>query len=379
MMPLSTDSRNAAFVCSTESGPDSRRPGLERSAPSPPSMDTAVPAEDHPTRRPNPALVVLWRVHESCNLACPFCAYDRRLRRNRRSATLDEIHTVSTMLCAWSRDTGRDVLISWLGGEPLLWPALTAASRRCASLGLGLSLTTNGTLLARPQIHTLLRELYAEITISVDAPGEAHDQLRGWPGGYAFLRRHISHLAESIRNSRVGPRLRANAVITQSTWKEFPRLCTELASWGIQEISFNQLGGNDRPEFYPTQRLSPEDAIRFVEMIPALRIQLAAQGVRLVGGNEYLERILASSRNLRVPVADCSPGQRFLFIDESGRASPCSFTSEILGVAMSSLRSSSALLQLPNQFHAARNRLRPLACNDCLSTQVCQKFSFQSS
>ncbi|HRE79856.1 MAG TPA: radical SAM protein [Opitutaceae bacterium] len=379
MIPLSTESPDTVFTRPAQSGPNSLRSAFIDAGLPLADVNAAVPKARSPIQRPAPSLVVLWRVHEACNLACSFCAYDRRLRRSRRSATTDEVHAFSEVLASWSRDTKREVLISWLGGEPLLWPALTEASRHCASLGLSLSLTTNGTLLSRPEIQSLLHELYTEITISVDAPGETHDRLRGWPGGYAFLRRHVSQLAESIHTTHVGPKLRANAVIMQSTWKEFPRLCTELASWGIQEISFNQLGGNDRPEFYPTERLSAEDAIRFVEMIPSLRTQLAARGVRLVGGEAYLQRILASSQNRRIPIADCGPGQRFLFIDEGGRVSPCSFTSDLLGVATNAVRSSSSLAQLSHVFRAARDRQRPLACNDCLSTQVCQKFSFQSS
>jgi len=52
-----------------------------------------------------------------------------------------------------------------------------------------------------------------------------------------------------------------------------------------------------------------------------------AIGVRsLIGGDEYVTRIRASALDERIPIADCEPGEHFLFIGRSGRVSPCAFT-----------------------------------------------------
>ena len=94
------------------------------------------------------------------------------------------------------RATGRRVLVSWLGGEPLLWPPLQALTRRFRRvLGLEVGVTTNGTTLGSAAMRAHLLEDYAEVTISVDGLGAMHDELRRWPGGFAFLRRTVALLA----------------------------------------------------------------------------------------------------------------------------------------------------------------------------------------
>ena len=81
--------------------------------------------------------------------------------------------------------------------------------------------------------------------------------------------------------NRHGPRLRANVVLMRNTIADFEALCMELAGWGIAEITFNQLGGRDRPEFFPAHRLLPDDAAWLTSEIPRLRARLNGLGVQL--------------------------------------------------------------------------------------------------
>lgn len=177
-------------------------------------------------------MIVVWRVTEACNLACPFCAYDRRLDRPRRHADPDSIRRFGGVLADYQRLTGDRVLVSWLGGEPLLWPPLTALSEHfAATLGLRVSTTTNGTTLADPAVRAHLLACHSELTISVDALGNDHDALRGWSGGFAQLRRSVGALARE-RDATSGLRLRANVVLTRDTIAAFGELCHDLAEWG---------------------------------------------------------------------------------------------------------------------------------------------------
>jgi hypothetical protein len=194
--------------------------------------------------------------------------------------------------------------------------------------------------------------------------------------------------------------LRANVLLMRETLAGFEQLCGELAGWGIEEITFNQLGGNDRPEFYPAHRLLHEHAEHLAKHLPRMRRQLAAQGLRLIGGEGYLRRIQATARGERLAVHDCQPGRRFLFIDELGRIAPCSFTVSAYGVPVSEVKSVEDLCQLPVRFSELRQQPadasgraprsagletcatmelsaqpRVTACEDCHSTQVFEKFA----
>ena len=71
-------------------------------------------------------MIVAWRINEQCNLACPFCAYDKTLDRSRRSADVAEVERFAGLLVEYGQFVGDSVLISWIGGEPLL-SALFAA------------------------------------------------------------------------------------------------------------------------------------------------------------------------------------------------------------------------------------------------------------
>ncbi len=318
-------------------------------------------------------MVIVWRITERCNLTCKFCGFDRELPRPRHDADPQGILALGALLSEYQRQTGDAVLVSWLGGEPLLWPPLTNLTRAFRNeYRLAVSTTTNGTSLASAAVRAHLLEHYSELTVSLDAIGTLHDQLRGWPGGYATLQRDVTALAEEKRARGQGPVLRANVLLMRGTLSGFEQLCGELAGWGIEEITFNQLGGNDRPEFYPAHRLLPEQAEHLAKHLPRLRRELAAQGLSLIGGEGYLRRIQATARGDQLPISDCQPGRSFLFIDESGRIAPCSFTVSAYGVPVSAVKSVEDLSRLPVRFSA---QTRVTACEDCHSTQVFEKFA----
>jgi MoaA/NifB/PqqE/SkfB family radical SAM enzyme len=317
-------------------------------------------------------MIVVWRVTERCNLACGFCAYDRRLEIPRRSADPQKVLALGAELARLRG--GSPVMVSWLGGEPLLWEPLQGLNdvfRR--DYGFALSTTTNGTPLRSAAVRTYLVEHYAELTVSVDALGDRHDALRGCSGLFEQVRRAVRALESERVRAGASLKLRANVVLMRQTVDAFPALCRELLTWGIREISFNALGGRDRPEFYPEHALLPAQAVALRESIPALRAELAPGGVRLLGSDAYLERLVATSEGRNLRVEDCHPGESFLFIDERGRVSPCSFTSDTYGTDL--LSTETSLAGVGACFRRLRSRALAPACEDCMSTHVFAKFT----
>jgi MoaA/NifB/PqqE/SkfB family radical SAM enzyme len=312
-------------------------------------------------------LVVVLRLTEACNLSCGFCAYDRRLQRSRVSADASAVRELGRALVAEGRRRDRPVLLSFLGGEPLLWPGLAALEVELLALGLELSVTTNGTTLGSAAVRERLLTRYREVTISVDGLPATHDRLRGWPGGFEELERGLRWLIEARRERGRGPLVRVNTVLMADNLGEYAALCRRLADFGVDELTFNQLGGRDRPEFHALQRLTPAHVAELESLLPELRAELGARGVELRGGQAYLERFAKSARGQRLPVADCRPGSSFLFASEQGSLAPCSFTVAELGVPASALAE--------HDFSAARSARRPSVCDDCPSTQVFSKFA----
>lgn len=319
-------------------------------------------------------MIVLWRVTEHCNLACGFCAYDRRLPGPRRQVDADTVLRLGAALGDYRRRTGERVLLSWLGGEPLLWRPLLAVSRTLHEQHvLAISATTNGTGLQRPDLRAGLLASFAELTVSVDGMADFHDRLRGGRGTWARLRAGV--IALRAARDAATPRLRANVVLMRDNLAGFAELCLELADWGIDEITFNQLGGRDRPEFFPAHSLRPADVEALCALLPSLRARLDERGVRLCAGDAYLRRLAASAAQVPLPVHDCAPGERFLFIDEAGRIAPCSFTSDVYGVPVSAIADGRDLAGLASGWRHARSSARAAVCDDCPSTHVFEKFA----
>ena len=318
-------------------------------------------------------MIVLWRVTTRCNYACGFCAYDRRLDGARGDVDAAEAARFGALLARWSSARGERVLLSWLGGEPLLWRPVWALSATLAEAGLAISATTNGSTLQRPDVRAALIAHFAELTVSVDGPAALHDRLRGRTGAWARVRDGVRALA--VERGALPLRLRANIVLMRETVPHFAELCRTLADWDIDEITFNQLGGRDRPAFFPGQRLRVEDVHALRTTLVGLGPELAGRGVTLCGAALYLDRLHASAADDPLAVEDCAPGRGFLFVDERGVAAPCSFSGVAYGVPIAELRDVADLDALPARFAAARAARRLTTCDDCPSTQAFAKFA----
>jgi MoaA/NifB/PqqE/SkfB family radical SAM enzyme len=170
-------------------------------------------------------------------------------------------------------------------------------------------------------------------------------------------------------------KLRANVVLMRQNLHAFPDLCDALADWGIDEITFNALGGRDRPEFYADHALQAADVTWLRTELPTLRLRLAAHGTRLAGEGGYLDRFAATASGQPIAVADCGPGREFLFIDEHGVIAPCDFTVAGYGVPTTSITTVDDLLALPARFAKRQREARAPACDDCRSTRVFAKFA----
>src|SRR5215216_5983716 len=107
-------------------------------------------------------MIIVWRITEQCNLSCPFCAYDRSLGGVRREARVSDVESIAPVLAAYRKQTGKRVLVSWLGGEPLLWPPLFSLSRLLRGHDIEISTTTNGTGLHLPRVREQVLESFSE-------------------------------------------------------------------------------------------------------------------------------------------------------------------------------------------------------------------------
>jgi MoaA/NifB/PqqE/SkfB family radical SAM enzyme len=328
-------------------------------------MDKSMTAADLP-------LIVVWRVTGACRLSCKFCGYSRTVDRRRTHADVAEVLRIGRILGEYSRQSEVPVLVSWLGGEPLEWPPWAELSRIFREeFGLEQGVTTSGRPLQSQAIRQLLCATHDQVTVSIDGLAPFHDDVRRCRDLFNAVRGYVASLREESDGRLL---LRVNTILMRGNIGAFAVLCEEMAAWGFHELTFNQLGGNDRPEFFPDNCLLPEQVEQFRRELPAVRRAMARRGLRIRGSDRYLERIAHTTRGQPIPVSDCSPGKRFLFIDEYGRVSPCSFTPEEYGVPLTQIASVETLRALPHLFWGARHARPSAACANCHATHVFDKF-----
>lgn len=320
---------------------------------------------------PAQRLVAVWRVTDHCNLACPFCGFDRRLHWPRRHASLAQVF--NTFAALREAFAPQPLEISWLGGEPTLWPHLMAATAHVRAHGACVSMTTSGWCLDQPTWRNWMVGNLAALTLSIDDLASQHDALRGSSGLHARLLAGMCDL-RALRGLDVAPVLRVNIVLMRDNIQRFDALCLALADAGVDEICFNALGGNDRPEFYPRHHLLPAQVCAFGERFADRRVALARRGVRLLGSPNYLARLSATAHGKSIAIADCEPGQRHVFINLDAHISPCSFTSAMYALQPENLQSEVMGVHPARQFAALRAARPAAACADCHCTNVFGKF-----
>ena len=316
--------------------------------------------------------VIVIEVSTVCNLSCPFCGYDRRLKVKRHTLEHEQLSVFTNIIGGFSKAKGESVLISWLGGEPFLNKSILPLTEELIiKYPLFFSATTNGTQLCDPIIRDHIKRCYSELTISIDGFAPFHDKMRGRAGLFEEVKNGVRQLTEEAPDLKI----RINTVLMRENFELFPDLCIELANWGIQEITFNQLGGRDRPEFYPENRLSLEQVIRLPEFASQIQEAISSTGAQLIFSGNYFGRILATTKGEKLPIRDCRPGSYYMFVNAYGRIAPCSFTTDEYGIDIAAIQSLADFAKLPPLFHQKKMSEQAFYCNDCPCTNVHGKFS----
>jgi sulfatase maturation enzyme AslB (radical SAM superfamily) len=318
-----------------------------------------------------PRLIVVVRVCTQCSLGCRYCGFSREVRSSWASIDRNHLRILGQSLQKHMRDSNRDVLVSWLGGEPYQWEDWRDLTKWFVeTLGIPVSVTTNGLALQNDFVRRDSLQLFSEITISVDGLTSFHDDIRQSHG----LADRIKYVVGSLRSERIGrrPRLRVNCVLTRHNLADFREFCHTMGNWGFDELTFNALGGNDRPEFFPSNGLRREDMECLVALLPDLRAELPDLKIR--GSEAYMQRLVATSQDTPIAIEDCGPGEQFLFVDEQGRMGPCSFTAHQLGLHVSDLMHCDidSIAQILKQRISV---VAPASCLDCHATHVFEKFA----
>jgi len=165
--------------------------------------------------KPRTAIVMLNR---RCNLRCVFCDH-WRTRDDLPAAAVDAV-------IEQAPEVGVGLLVL-TGGEPLLRRDLFDIVGRARAAGLGVNVTTNGTLVER-RIRQIAAQPPDSISISIDGLDATHDRLRGREG---TARRAWSGI-ERLR-AEVDCQVNIYFVVTRDNVRELPAVYDRAVALGV--------------------------------------------------------------------------------------------------------------------------------------------------
>lgn len=195
-----------------------------------------------------------------CNLRCAMCAHWREPRPaqisgERLAAILDELAGLGCRK------------VHFTGGEPGLRGDLERLVGHASSLGLRVTLTTNGTLVTRERARALIEAGLRGVNVSIDSPEPAvHDAQRGVPGSFAAAVEGAKNFAKEARRGKLS--LSLNTVVTRINWRtlgSLPRLATKLGARRIRLLPVDDhLGAGLRPSRDEIETFNREIAPRLL-------------------------------------------------------------------------------------------------------------------
>jgi MoaA/NifB/PqqE/SkfB family radical SAM enzyme len=180
-----------------------------------------------PPRTPSKPLTLLLLVNRGCNLRCSFCdLYERpqRMPVDKAVALLDEAVRIGT----------RTLVVT--GGEPTLHPGLPEIVRAAKTRGLGVNITTNGTLLDRHYAPLVAAGLDS-LSVSIDGLPDTHDRIRGQRGAHD---KAWEQLVRVVRDGRVQASVyftvtRENVRELVAVWERVRELGARFDFWPVND------------------------------------------------------------------------------------------------------------------------------------------------
>lgn len=317
--------------------------------------------------------VIVWRITQDCNLNCRFCSYSNEVSRLRSNADAEEIDRLIGVLGDYREQTGNEVLVSWIGGEPFLRKDIMQFSKRLNEKGIAVSATTNGMPLTKSLLYDIDR-YFTEIVFSLDSFEDCNDDVRQCAGHFRTVSRNIGLLDEIRKSSGSGIRIKVNTILMRRNIADFEKFCEYLSQIGVDEVTFNRLGGYDRPEFFADNRLLYSQSKELAEKLPDMKKRFAEKGLTIHGSEKYMERFLSAALDKKNPIEECDPGEWFWFINENGFISPCSYTSYEYKLPVADIRDWRDVDRSEDYFRELRRTCRSKWCGDCYCTQVYDKF-----
>lgn len=200
-------------------------------------------------------LTVLWDITYACNLKCEHCLAAARDKLP-NELSLGEVKSVIDQLSEM-----KVFNICFLGGEPLMREDFLEILEYAASSKIGISFSTNGTLINDHIIKALEKIDIFKAQVSLDGLEETHNKIRGVNFSFQAVIQAIKKLTKS------GIRVEVSTTVNKLNLQELDdliKLSISLGANSFKAIPFMPVGRGSNAKYLS---LSPEEMKEYVTNI----------------------------------------------------------------------------------------------------------------
>ena len=273
---------------------------------------------------PHPRLIA-WEVTRTCNLSCVHCRaasvdkpYPGELATDECKRFLDDVASFSKPI------------IILTGGEPLLRDDIFTIARYGDSLGLRMTMATNGTLLTPKLVKEMIGANIQRVSISLDgASAETHDAFRKVEGSFEKSLRGIRLLREA------GLPFQINTTITRVNLEELPAVHRLAESLGAVAHHIFLIVPTGRGRDLKDQEIDAAEYEKalywFYNQRKKTKLQLKATcaphyyRILRQRAREEGEKVSFKTHGLDAVTRGCLGGIGFCFVSHVGDVQPCGY------------------------------------------------------
>ncbi|HUM81895.1 MAG TPA: radical SAM protein [Methanothrix sp.] len=294
-------------------------------------------------------LIVAWETTAACNLRCSYCRAAAS-----QEPDPDELSSEEALSFLESIAPLRPMLIL-SGGEPLLRPDIFILARKAASLGMRVSLASNGTLITPQVADEIILSGISRVSISLDAANpKEHDEMRG-QGSFERALQGIACLQGRID-------FQINHTITGRRKSNIPAMFHLAEEMGARALHFFFLvaTGRGREE----EQLSGEEQEKILQEIDLARAASLLE-VQVTCAPQYARLSKPGKRR----GGGCLAGRSFIFVSRKGDVYPCGY----LPIKAGSIREKDfkEIWDSSPELLALRERALKGKCGHCRYMEIC--------
>jgi len=245
---------------------------------------------------------VIWEITNRCNYSCTYCIFSSEKTNN-----LNELNTKEIICALEELSENNFKSIKFTGGEPFIRKDFMHILRKSKELGIINDVSTNASLINKT-VASELSELVEMVHVSIDGPNkEIHEIVRG-KGTYKPTIRGLKHLAQSNY-------VRVGTVIFKGNESYLEQIVQSILPFGAKEIIFSFME--------PVGRLKKDSSListRTIENVKSEIENLASIYPKIKINYSFTEH---SSKYRGI----CPGATRFLYINNLGKISPCTWVS----------------------------------------------------